>query len=266
MYFLGSSMPLTTKHTGRMAEWSCLSHQSLRWRGFKSHSCYFLDIPIQNNISCFFNTCTWYLLPSSRLVTRKHTGRMAEWPKALVQGISHFGGVGSNLTLVILLKFLYKVLFPLFWTAAHGIFYHNPCYWPQYIQAGWLSGMRRWFKALVTSLAWVQVPLLSFCLHSYTFLYIPILFLVFWTPAHGVIYHYPCYWQQNIEVRWLCSLWCWLKGRVTAVALVWVKLLTFCRRCYTKYCILYIEHLQMVSFTSIHTIDHCTYRRDSQVV
>ncbi len=61
-----------------------LSLQWFLWRGFKSHSCHFLNIPIQNIISCILNTCTWYLLSSSRLLTRKHTGRMAEWLKALV--------------------------------------------------------------------------------------------------------------------------------------------------------------------------------------
>ena len=41
-------------------------------------------------------------------------GSVAEWSKALVLGTSHFGGVGSSPTPVILLTLLYKVLFPVF--------------------------------------------------------------------------------------------------------------------------------------------------------
>ncbi len=124
--------------------WSAgLRHQSLQWRGFVSHSCHFVDIPIQSIVSFILNTCTWYLLSLFRLLTTKHTGRMAEWSKALFLGTSHFGGVGSSPTPVILLTLLYKVLFPVFWTPAHGIF--HPCHWLHNIQAGWPSGLRRWF-------------------------------------------------------------------------------------------------------------------------
>eukprot|EP00493_Phyllostaurus_siculus_P011318 UN11476 len=35
------------------------------WRGFKSHSSHFVDIPKQSIVSCILNTCTWYHLPSS---------------------------------------------------------------------------------------------------------------------------------------------------------------------------------------------------------
>ena len=93
-----------------------------------------------------------------------------------------------------------------------------------------------------------------------------VLFPLFWKAAHGVIYHYPCYWPQNKQARWPCGQSCWFKAPVTSVALVWVPLLTFSRHCYTKYCILYIEHLQMVSSTIIHAIDHTTYRQDGRVV
>ena len=44
----------------------------------------------------------------------KNTGRMAEWNEVLVLGNSHFGGVGSSLSFVILLTFLHKVLFLVF--------------------------------------------------------------------------------------------------------------------------------------------------------
>ena len=60
---------------------------------------------------------------------------------------------GLSPTPFILLTFLYKVLFPLFWSPAHGIFYHHPGYWPQKIETGWPSGLGRWLKATVTSVA-----------------------------------------------------------------------------------------------------------------
>ena len=157
-----------------------------------------IDIPIHSILSCILNTCRWYLLTSWMLLTTQHTGRMAEWSKALVLGTSHFGGMGSSPTPVILLTFLYKVLIPLYWTPGRGIFYHHQCYWPHNIQAGWLSGLRRLIKAPVTRVALVGVPLLSFCLHSY----IKVFFHVFWTPAHGIFYHHECYWRNNIPAGW----------------------------------------------------------------
>ncbi len=75
---------------------------------------------------------------------------------------------GSSPTPVILLTFLKKVLFPLFLTPAYCVMYHYPCYWPQKIQARRQCGLRCWFKAPVTSLAWVRVQLLSFWWNSYT--------------------------------------------------------------------------------------------------
>ncbi len=75
--------------------------------------------------------------------------------------------MGSRPTLVILLTFLYKILFPVFWTPARGIYYHPECYWPHNIEERWPSGLRPLFKAPVTSMALDRVPLLSFCLHSY---------------------------------------------------------------------------------------------------
>ena len=164
-------------------------HQSLWWRGFESHICHFFDIPIQSIVSCILITCRWYLLPSWMLLTTKHTGRIAEWSKALVLVTSHFGGVGLCPTLVILLTFLYEVLFPLFWTPAHVIFYHDTCYWPHNIQAGWLSGLRHWFKAPVTSVSWVWFPLLWFCWHPYTkycFPYFEHLHMVSSTIIHSI--------------------------------------------------------------------------------
>ena len=35
---------------------------------------------------------------------------------------------------------------------------------------------------------------------------------------------------------------------------------------YTKYCFLYFENMQMVSFTIIHAIDHKTYKQDGRLV
>ncbi len=54
------SMLLTSKQTGRMAEWyeALLSmHQSLRWCGFQSNSWHFVDIPIQSIVSLILKTC-----------------------------------------------------------------------------------------------------------------------------------------------------------------------------------------------------------------
>ena len=77
-YLLPSSMPLSTQHTGRMAE------QSLRWHGFESNSCHFVDITIQSIVSCILNSCTLCHLPLSMLLTKKQTGKMAMWSKLLV--------------------------------------------------------------------------------------------------------------------------------------------------------------------------------------
>ncbi len=109
--------------------------------------------------------------------------------------------MGSSPTPVILFTFLYKVLFPLFWTFPHGILYLYPCYWPIKIQARWLSCLRGWFKASVNLVVWVRVLLLSFCLNSYI-----------------------------------------------------------------KNCFLYFEHLHMVSSTIIYATDLITYRKDGRIV
>ncbi len=99
--------------------------------------------------------------------------------------------MGSSPTTVILLTILKSVLFHLFWTRAYGIFYHYPCYYSHNIQAWWPSGLRHWFKAPVTLVAWVRVPLLSFCWHSYRkycFLYFEHLHVVSSTIMYA-IYH-----------------------------------------------------------------------------
>ena len=118
----------TLRQDGRVAErglvkapvilvvWVWVPFLSFSWHSYKSI------------VSCILNTCTWYLLPSSMLLNTQHTGRMAEWSKALVLGTSHFGGVGSSPTPVILLTRLFKVLYPVFWTPAHGIFYDHVRY------------------------------------------------------------------------------------------------------------------------------------------
>ncbi len=151
---------------------------------FKSHSCHFVDISTQSIVSCILNTCTWYLSPSSMLLTSKHRGRMAEWSKSLVQGTSHFRGLGSSPTPVNFLIFLYKVYFLVFCTPAYCIFFHNPCFRPHNIQAGLPSGLRPWFKAPFTFMEWVCVQLQSFCWHSYTklsFLYFEPLHIISFT-------------------------------------------------------------------------------------
>ena len=81
---------------GRMAEWS------------KSHSCHATLLQIkfltakkefENNEQHLFN-CINY------------TGRMTEWSKALLSGTSHFDGVGSNPTPVMLHCYKLTVLLP----------------------------------------------------------------------------------------------------------------------------------------------------------
>ncbi len=159
--------------------------------GLESHSCDFVDIPIQSIVSYILNTCTWYLLPSSMLLITQHTGRMTEWCKVLIKGTRHFAGVGSRPNPVIFMRFLYKVLFPVFWTPSHGIFNHYSWYWPHNMQAGWPIGMRRWFKAPGTSVVWVQGLLLSIFWHSYTkycFLYFEHLHMVSITIINAIDY------------------------------------------------------------------------------
>ena len=58
-------------------------HHSLRWCAFKTHSCLFVDIAMQSIVSFILNTCKWYLLLSSMLLTIKHTGRMGQWSKSV---------------------------------------------------------------------------------------------------------------------------------------------------------------------------------------
>ena len=141
-----NTIDLKTYRQDGWVEWTAgFRHQSLWWRGFESYHCHFVDIPKESIVSFILNTCTWCYLHSSMQLTTKHTGRMAEWYKELVYGTRHFDGVGSSPTPVSLLTFLYEVLFPLFETSAHGIFYHNQYYWPQNTQAGWLIGLNCWF-------------------------------------------------------------------------------------------------------------------------
>ena len=100
-------------------------HQSLWSRRFEFYHCHFVDLSIQSIVSFILNTCICCHLPLSMLLTSKHTAKMAMWYEALVKGTSNFDSVGSRPTPVIFMTFLYKVLFPLFWTPAHGIFYHS---------------------------------------------------------------------------------------------------------------------------------------------
>ena len=114
-YLLPSSMLLITQHIARMAKWSkapvlVTSHFAgvgssptpfiLLTFLYKVLSPLFetpahvfstiittIDIPIQSSVSFILNTGTWYLLPSSMLLTTKHRGRMAEWSNAL--NLSH---------------------------------------------------------------------------------------------------------------------------------------------------------------------------------
>ena len=74
----------TYRQDGRVVGGAGLRRLSLWWFWFESHSCHFVDIPIQSIVFCILNTCTWYYLPSSMLLTIQHTERMAEWSEALV--------------------------------------------------------------------------------------------------------------------------------------------------------------------------------------
>uniref|UniRef100_A0A8R1Y294 Uncharacterized protein n=1 Tax=Onchocerca volvulus TaxID=6282 RepID=A0A8R1Y294_ONCVO len=80
---------------------------------------------------------------------------MAEWSKALVLGTSLFGDVGSNPTLVKMFRGsdFYRIILvvdELYTTR-----------WKSLLRARWPSGLRRWFKAPVSSEAWVRIPLSS---------------------------------------------------------------------------------------------------------
>ena len=74
----------TNRQNGAVVYVSGLRHQSFLWRGFESNSCHFDDILTQSIVSFILNTCTWYLLSSSVLLTKQHASRMAEWSKALL--------------------------------------------------------------------------------------------------------------------------------------------------------------------------------------
>ncbi len=143
-------------------------HQSLWWRGFESHSFHFIDIPRQSIVSLIWKPAQGIVYhPPSHWAPNMQAG----WPRDMrrwFMGFSHYDGVGSSPTPVILPTFLYKVFYPLYWLPANAIFYNNPCYWPQIIQARSPCGLRCQFKAQVTSVAWLWVPLLTFCRHLYT--------------------------------------------------------------------------------------------------
>ncbi len=124
-----------------------------------------------------------------------------------------------------------------FWKLAHSIYYHNPCYWSQNIQAGWLSGMRRWltgtshFGGVDSSIT--PVILMKFLLK--------VLFPLFWTPANGIFYPNPCYWSHNIQAEWLSGLCRRPKASVTSVAWVQDQFPSFMLTSYTKYCFPYFQ-------------------------
>lgn len=68
----------------RMVYGAGLGHQSLCWHGLESNSSHFVNIAIQSIVSFILNTCKCYLLPSSMLLTSKHTAGIAEWYETLV--------------------------------------------------------------------------------------------------------------------------------------------------------------------------------------
>ena len=147
----------------------------------------------------------------------------------------------------------------LYFEHLHMVFFSIPCYWSHNIQGGWPICLTRLFKAPVTSVARPNPELLL------TFLY-KVLFSLFWTPAHGIYYHNPCYWPHNIQAGWLSGVRRWFKASVTSVTWVWVPLLSICWHSWREYCFFYFENLHMSSSTIIHAIDHKTYRQDGLVV
>ncbi len=64
------------------------------------------------------------LFPSSMPFNTQHTGRMAEWSKALVLGTSHFGGVVSRDPQSVVSGWLEDVGGPGVFKHANGNFYH----------------------------------------------------------------------------------------------------------------------------------------------
>ena len=71
------------RQDGRVVYGAGLGHQSLWWHGLESNSSHFVNIAIQSIVSFILNLCKWYLLPSSMLLTSKHTGGIAEWYETL---------------------------------------------------------------------------------------------------------------------------------------------------------------------------------------
>ena len=93
---------ITYRQNGRVVEGDGLRIKSLWLRGFESHSKNLVDIPKESIISFILNTCIWCHLPLSILMTKKHTGKMAEWSMVLVKGTSQFGDMGWSQTPLIL--------------------------------------------------------------------------------------------------------------------------------------------------------------------
>ena len=75
---------ITYRQNGRVVEGDGLRINSLWLCGFESHSKNIVDIPKESIISFILNTCIWCHLPLSILMTKKHTGKMAEWSMVLV--------------------------------------------------------------------------------------------------------------------------------------------------------------------------------------
>ncbi len=205
-------------------------------------------------------TRKWYILRSSMLLTTK---LKAGWRS----GMRRWFKVPVNLMVwvrVLLLPLCWhsytKYCFPYFehlhmvsLTIIHSI---DLKIYREDDQVEWGAGFRH------QSFRWCGFES-YFCL-LLTFLK-KVLFPFFGTPAHDVIYHYPCYWPQNIQAWWPCRLRCWFNAPVTSEARVWVPFLSFCRHSYTKYCFLYFKHLHKVSSTIIHAIEHTTNRQNGAV-
>ena len=146
-------------YIGRMAEWSkAMVSGTSHFDGVGSnptpvrlHSYKVTVLPGKNNLfennqQHIFN-CIEYIC------------QMAEWFKVLVSGTSHFNGVGSDTTPVMLHCYKFAVL-----PGKNNLKkINNISLTVMTIFIGWLSSLRCWSQVLVISMAYVQIPLLSCC-------------------------------------------------------------------------------------------------------
>ncbi len=158
--------------------------------------------------------------------------------------------MSSSPTSIILLTSLYKVLFPLFWTPARGIYYHHPCYWSNiYRQNGWVvyvAGLRHqsrlWLGFKSNSCHFIDIPkesIVSCILNTCTLYHLPLSMLMT-----------TKYTSKTAELSKVL-----VYGTSHFCGVGWVPLQSFYWHSYTKSCFLYFGLLHMVFPTIIHAID-----------